>query len=81
VSHYDYQVSKQIGALDAPFYALVMALYRQADTANQGAIERAWPETVAELRARYEAPGGLLPGEPGYEEIQRQRHQIGMQSS
>jgi hypothetical protein len=40
-----------------------MAAMRQADTGNSIALEQAFPETAAELRARYHAPGGILPGE------------------
>ena len=48
---------------EVPFYALVMAAARRADTTNLAKLRRAWPEVVAELETRYNAPGGLLPGE------------------
>lgn len=63
MSLYDYRYSRQIAADDPPFYALIMAALRGADSENQRKLEAAWPETCAELRARYNAPGGLLPGE------------------
>ena len=63
MSRYDYQASKDISAQSYPFYALVMALYRQADTSNQHLIQYCWPEVVAELKARYNAPGGWLDSE------------------
>ena len=63
MSRYDYRQSAQIAAADLPFYALVMALYRQADTRNAAKIRAAWPDVVEELEARYRAPGGYLPGE------------------
>ena len=45
------------------FYSLIMAAMREADTDNLALLEGAFPETAAELRARYNAPGGFLPGE------------------
>lgn len=63
MSRYDYRESARIAAADLPFYALVMAAYRQADTKNAAKIRTAWPDVVEELEARYHAPGGYLPGE------------------
>ena len=63
MSYYDYRVSASLELRDVPFYALVMAAARRADTTNLAKLRRAWPEVVAELEARYNAPGGLLPGE------------------
>lgn len=45
------------------FYGLVMALMRWADDSNLAKLRSAWPEVYDELRQRYNAPGGLLPGE------------------
>lgn len=73
MSRYDYQVSREISAADPPFGALIMAAMRQAGTANLILLQAAWPETWAELQERYEAPGGLLPGEPGYDELAQAR--------
>lgn len=63
MSHFDYQASKQIAALDAPFAALIMAAYRKADTDNAIWLEQSFPNICRELRDRYNAPGGWLPGE------------------
>ena len=63
MSRYDYEVSRQISILDYPFYALIMAAMRQADTNNTGKLKAAWPDVYEELRERYNAPGGLLEGE------------------
>jgi hypothetical protein len=63
MSYYDYRVSQEIAATDPPFAALIMAAARKADSDNVELLREAWPETIAELRARYNAPGGLLPGE------------------
>ncbi len=63
VSHYDYETSKQIAIRDWPFYALIMAAMRQADSVNLVFLKRAWPLVWSELQARYQAPGGLLEHE------------------
>lgn len=63
MSLYDYQISKQLDADDYPFYSLIMAAYRRADTANKHKLESAFPSVTTELIARYRAPGGLLLGE------------------
>ena len=63
MSYYDYRVSASLELQDVPFYALIMAAALRADTANLAKLRRACPEVVAELEARYNAPGGLLPGE------------------
>jgi len=65
VSLYDYQVSQQISEGDPPFYALIMAAMRKADTFNMAKLQRAFPAVYAEVSARYNAPGGMLPGEGG----------------
>jgi hypothetical protein len=63
MSHFDYQASKTIAGEDYPFYALVMALMRQADSHNLAKLKRAWPEVWAEVEARYHSPGGVLTHE------------------
>jgi hypothetical protein len=73
VSRYDYQVSREIGAADPPFGALIMAAMRQADTFNAALLQSDWPEIWSELQERCSAPGGLLPGEPGYDELAQAR--------
>jgi hypothetical protein len=65
VSRTDYEISKHIMLQDYPFYALVMAAMRQADTHNVEALKQAFPETWGELVRRYNAPGGVLPEEAG----------------
>ena len=64
MSLYDYQASKVISGQGHPFYALVMAAMREADTDNAAKLRAAWPDVWAELQARYNAPGGVLPGDP-----------------
>jgi len=46
-----------------PFYALLMAAMREADSTNLERLKLAFPGTWAELQAHYHAPGGLLEGE------------------
>lgn len=69
MSLYDYTASQQL-AFDAPFYGLIMAAMRRADTANLVLLRNSWPEVWAELDARYQAPGGALPGDAEYDAIQ-----------
>ena len=69
MSLYDYLVSQQL-AFDAPFYGLIMAAMRRADTASLVLLRNSWPEVWAELDARYNAPGGALPGDAEYDAIQ-----------
>ena len=63
VSLYEYQQSKKIAAEDYPFYALIMAAMRQADSINAALLRAAWPNEWMELLERYNASGGLLEGE------------------
>lgn len=60
MSHHDYLMSRAIEGQDFPFYAIIMAAYRKADSDNQRKLFRAFPNTVEELTARYNAPGGVL---------------------
>ncbi len=60
MSLYDYEKSKEIAAQDYPFYALIMAAIRQADTDNALMLKMAFPVTFEEFAARYRSPGGLL---------------------
>lgn len=63
MSRYDYECSKQLVLADPPFYALIMAAMRKADTGNARKLRLAFPDTYCELQARYNASGGLLPAE------------------
>jgi hypothetical protein len=65
MSLFDYRVSQQLEMQDVPFYALIMAAMRRADTDNVERLRHAWPEVWAELSARYHAPGGVIPGDDG----------------
>jgi hypothetical protein len=66
MSLHEYQIAQEVNRKadwGEDFYALVMVLMRNADTANQAKLKAAWPEVWAELEQRYNAPGGLLVGE------------------
>ena len=63
MSLYDYEESQRIAVEDYPFYALIMAAMRQADSNNRETLQTAYPWVWRELEARYNAPGGLLAGE------------------
>jgi hypothetical protein len=63
MSLYDYKAGLEISAQDYPFYALIQAAMRQADSTNIELLKSCWPGIWEELRARYNSPGGLLPNE------------------
>jgi len=60
---FDYQESRSVEREGFPFYALIMAAMRQADTDNLTRLQVAFPDVWNELNARYHSPGGLLPEE------------------
>jgi hypothetical protein len=70
VSLYDYQASKRVDGADLPFYGLIMAAVRKADTANSFRLRTAFPDVYAEFQARYNAPGGILPTDAEFAEVQ-----------
>lgn len=63
MSLHDYEASREMGHTDQPFYGLIMAAMRRADDDNLAVLVGAWPEVYDELDRRYNARGGLLPGE------------------
>jgi hypothetical protein len=63
MSLHDYEEGMEIAAKDPPFYALIQAAMRKADTANLEMLKVSWPAVFLELRARYNAPGGMLQSE------------------
>lgn len=68
MSKYDYDLSRELSMSDPPFYALIMAAMRKADTVNANLLRSCYPSVWDELQARYNAPGGLLPSERQYAE-------------
>ena len=74
MSHHSYEQSKKVyvgHTLDEPpaFSALIMAAARKADSMNFARLLTAFPDIVTELQRRYDAPGGLLPGEGGHRPV------------
>jgi len=63
MTFYDYQKSKEIEAEAYPFYAIIMAAMRQADSTNLAELKRAFPDIFDELQERYNAPGGVIEGD------------------
>lgn len=61
MSLYDYRAAQEIVKADPPFYALIMAAMRKADTHNLARLRDAFPYTYREVEARYNAPGAILP--------------------
>lgn len=61
MSLYDYRAAVALWKSDQPFYALIMCAMYRADSDNIVKLREAFPETWAELDARYHAPGGVLP--------------------
>jgi hypothetical protein len=64
MSYFHYQASKKISEGDPPFYALIMAAMRKADTRNTALLRAAWPKVWDDLQARHWAPGGVLDSDP-----------------
>ena len=60
MSKYDYDMSRQLVRDEPPFYALVMAAMRAADSENIERLRSAFPDVYEELVSRYNAPGGVL---------------------
>lgn len=78
MSLHEYKQAVELHRSGADFYALIMAAVIGGDTFNVEKLRVAFPGHVDEVSRRWHAPGGLLPGESGYEEIQRAREAIGM---
>jgi hypothetical protein len=60
----DYELGQQIEMAGYPFYAIIQAAMRRADTDNAFKLQQAFPHTWDELWKRYNAPGGRLKGDP-----------------
>lgn len=63
MSYHEYKTGQHISSKGYPFYALIQAALRQADTDNLERLKEAFPAVHGELEARYNAPRGLLEGE------------------
>lgn len=60
---FEYEEGLDIAAKDPPFYALIQAAMRKADTYNLYLLKSCWPDVWRELRERYNAPSGILQEE------------------
>ena len=58
---YDYRMGRQLESEGYPFYAVIMAAMRQADTENAIKLKSVFPTVWKELEERYHAPDGILP--------------------
>lgn len=61
MSLHDYHISQRIEREGYPFYALIMAAMRQADSNNLFKLQAGFPEVWDELQRRYVASNEFLP--------------------
>lgn len=61
MSLHEYLYSKTLDRYDPPFYALLFAMMRKADSDNVRIIGLLWPKKFEEFNARYNSRGGVLP--------------------
>jgi len=70
MTRHQYEASKEICTLrhenNWPYYALIMAAMRDGDTMNRAKLKAAFPDIWQDLWERYDAPGGVLDGDPLY---------------
>lgn len=59
MSYIDYKKAQEIELRGFPFYALIQAAMRQADSDNLQKLKLVFPEVYGELAERYNNPGGL----------------------
>ena len=81
MSLHEYRAARDLVEQDVPFYALIMAAIMRADSGNVVLLRDAFPDTYVEVDGRYNAPGGLLVGEPGRAELDSTREALGMGSA
>ena len=61
MSLHDYVAGQAIDSHQFPFYGLLQAAMRAADSDNFSILRAAFPEVYKDLEVRYNAPGGSLP--------------------
>jgi len=59
LSQYDYQMSADPGLRTPPFYSLIAAAMRKADSSNLARLKFMWPRVWESLRTWYNTPGAL----------------------
>lgn len=62
-SRFEYEVARGLEAEDTPFFALIQAAMRRADTFNLIKLQDAFPGVWEEMLERYNTPGGHLKEE------------------
>lgn len=62
MSYHEYAASLDIAVKDYPFYALIMAAMRQADSDNLARLQVVFPAIYVELQARYNSNVGPKMG-------------------
>ena len=62
--YFAYAQYRELVKEDRSVYAYIMAAMMKADDYNLGQLRAAFPEVWEDLRARYHARDGVLPGEP-----------------
>jgi len=63
MTYNDYICGRELDVHDHPFYGLIQAAMRRADTKNLEMLKTCWPEIWDDLQKRYNAPGGRLEGD------------------
>jgi hypothetical protein len=53
MTQHDFIIRRKIEELDPPFYAIIMAAFRKADSTNAKLLQDAFPEIWAEFYDRY----------------------------
>jgi hypothetical protein len=61
--YFIYRKGLEIAAADYPFYALIQAAMRKADTDNLELLKEAFPDVWKDMMERYNNPGGLSDAE------------------
>lgn len=67
MSKHSWEVGRQLMLNDPPLSSLIFAAIRKADDVNSAKIKAAWPDLWREYHIRYWSPGGLMPGEDGFQ--------------
>ena len=62
MSLHEYEASNRVNH-GFSFVSIIMAAMRRADSDDTYKLKTMWPEIWEELSARYNAPGGRLPGD------------------
>ena len=76
MSYHEYIWGREISTKDYPFYALIQAAMRQADTDNLEKLKSLFPETFRELQIRYNSSKGLLFDEIVEEESKEEKIEV-----